>query len=283
MLNAVASEGTVAALRGDVGTARARISSVLATIDPAQTAGLLARTRQAAAYAAVAEGDHALAFHELSLLFEADGTPTHYQRSWYVLADLAAAGVRSGATGSARAIVDRALAGLTGSLRPRMRLQVDRARALLADSEGEAEELFRSAIGGTDLHVPFELAQARLDYGEWLRRRRRVVEARTMLESAREEFERLGAKPYLDRTMNELRASGLRHTERTPDAFGQLTAQQQRIARLAASGLTNREIGERLFLSPRTISTHLYAIFPVLQITARAQLHDVVPRESADA
>jgi DNA-binding CsgD family transcriptional regulator len=160
-----------------------------------------------------------------------------------------------------------------------VQLQVDRAHALLAQSDAEAERFFRSAVGAMDLHVPFELAQARLDYGEWLRRRRRVVEARTMLEAAREEFERLGAAPSLERTMDELRASGLRHAERTADAFGQLTPQQQRIARLAASGLTNREIGERLFLSPRTISTHLYAIFPVLQITARAQLHDVVPQE----
>ena len=100
-----------------------------------------------------------------------------------------------------------------------------------------------------------------------------------MLEAAREEFERLGAAPSLERTMNELRASGIRQAERSPDLFGQLTPQQQRIARLAASGLTNREIGERLFLSPRTISTHLYAIFPVLQITARAQLHDAVPAD----
>ncbi len=157
-------------------------------------------------------------------------------------------------------------------------MHVDRAQALLAESD-RAEEFFHSAVGGTDLHVPFELAQARLDYGEWLRRRRRVIEARTMLEAAREEFERLGAKPWLERTMIELRASGIRYDERAPDLFGQLTPQQQRIARLAASGLTNREIGERLFLSPRTISTHLYAIFPVLQITARAQLHEVVPVE----
>ncbi len=278
-LNAVAVEGAVAALRGDTRVARARISHVLAAIDPDETVGIVARTRQASAYAAVAEGDHALAFHELSMLFEADGRPTHYQRSWYALADLAASGIRSGATDQARMLVTNALTRLTGPLQPRMRLMVDRARALLAESDDAADALFRSAVAGTGLHVPFELAQAQLDYGEWLRRRRRVIEARTMLEAAREQFERLGAAPSLERTMIELRASGIRHAERGPDLFGQLTPQQQRIARLAASGLTNREIGERLFLSPRTISTHLYAIFPVLQITARAQLHEVVPAE----
>ena len=279
MLNADTVETTVAALRGDIRTARAGIAAVLSSMDPDVTTGITARIRLASAYTAQAEGDHALAFYELSLLFRSDGTPTHFHRSWYGLADLAASGIRSGSADQARTIIERALPHLSGTLRPRLQLQVDRALALLADSDDSAEHFFRRAVAGSNLHVPFELAQARLDFGEWLRRRRRVVEARTMLEPAREEFERLGAEPSLERTLDELRASGIRHAERGPDLFGQLTPQQQRIARLAASGLTNREIGERLFLSPRTISTHLYAIFPVLQITARAQLHDVVPAE----
>ena len=279
MLNADVVESTVAALRGDTRAAKAGVASVLSGFDPEVTTGITARARLASAYVAQAEGDHALAFHELTLLFGPDGAPLHFHRSWYGLADLASSGVRSGSADQARTIVDQALSHLSGTLRPRLRLQVDRARALLADSDDSAEKFFRSAVAGSHLHVPFELAQARLDFGEWLRRRRRVVEARTMLEAAREEFDRLGADPSLQRAMNELRASGIRHVERAPDLFGQLTPQQQRIARLAASGLTNREIGERLFLSPRTISTHLYAIFPVLQITARAQLHDVVPAE----
>ncbi|MEP7089011.1 MAG: LuxR family transcriptional regulator [Nocardioidaceae bacterium] len=279
MVNADTVEATVAALRGDVRVARDRITSILATMDPDATAGIAARARQASAHAAQAAGDHALAFHELTQLFGDDGTPTHYHLSWYGLADLAASGVRSGATDRARRIIEGAMEHVSGPLRPRLRLQADRARALLAESDVAAEDFFRSAVSGSSLHVPFELAQARLDFGAWLRRRRRVIEARTMLEAAREQFERLGAAPMLERTMLELRASGIRHTERTPDLFGQLTAQQQRIARLAASGLTNREIGERLYLSPRTVSTHLYAVFPVLQITARAQLHEVVPAE----
>ena len=280
MLNADAVESTVAALRGDIGRARAGIDSLLSDLDPQATAGIAARARQASAYAAQAEGDHALAFHELSLLFAADGTPSHYHRSWYGLGDLAASGIRSGAIEQTRTLVEGALARLSGTLHPRLRMQVERTRALLAESEDAAEDYFRRAVSRPDLHVPFELAQVRLDYGEWLRRRRRVIEARTMLEAAREEFERLGAAPWRQRTMIELRAAGIRQSERAPDAFGQLTPQQQRIARLAASGLTNREIGERLFLSPRTISTHLYAIFPLLEITKRAQLHDAVPLEA---
>ena len=237
MLNADVVESTVAALRGDVRAARAGVASVLSSFDPEVTTGITARARQASAHAAQAAGDHTTAFHELCLLFGSDGAPIHFHRSWYGLADLAASGVRSGSADLARTIIERALTHLPGRLRPRLQLQVDRARALLADSDDAAEEYFTSAVSASDVHVPFELAQARLDYGEWLRRRRRIVEARTLLEAAREEFERLGAEPALERTMNELRASGIRHAERAPEAFGRLTPQQQRIARLAASGL----------------------------------------------
>ena len=142
MLNADTVEGTVAALRGDVDLARTRISSVLASVDPGATAGIAARARHATAFVAVAEGDYARAFHELAQLFDADGRPTHYQRSWYGLADLAAAGVRGGATDEVRSLIGKALTHLSGPLHPRVGLQVDRARALLAEPD-EAENFFR--------------------------------------------------------------------------------------------------------------------------------------------
>ena len=135
-LNAVAAEGTVAALRGDV---RARSGAHLVRAGRHRPGGDRrdrGAARQASAYAAMAEGDHALAFHELSLLFDADGAPTHYQLSWYVLADLAAFGRPVGRDRARPARSSRqALARLSGPLRPRMRLQVDRARALLAESD----------------------------------------------------------------------------------------------------------------------------------------------------
>lgn len=127
---------------------------------------------------------------------------------------------------------------------------------------------------------PFERAQVRLDYAEWLRRRRRAVEARPLLAAALEVFERLGTRPWTDRTRAELRAAGV--TPASPpagsaDSLAELTPQQLQIARLAAAGLTNREIGERIFLSPRTVGFHLYRIFPKLGITSRAQLRDALP------
>ena len=85
-----------------------------------------------------------------------------------------------------------------------------------------------------------------------------------------------GAKGWSERARQELRATGERIGPRTPDARDRLTAQELQIAELAAAGLSNREIGERLFLSHRTIGSHLYRIFPKLEITARAQLRTVL-------
>lgn len=270
-----AAEATVAALRGQVDLARSLIDLILTRVDPTATAGVLSRVRYASGLAAKASGDHALAYAELASQFDEAGAPHHYHRSWYVLADLAAAGARAGLAAEASQIVERAVASLTGTLQPRLARQVDRARGLLAGDAGEP--FFRRAVAVPGAQVPFELAQARLDYGEWLRRRRRSLEARPLLEAARAEFDRLGARPWSDRAAAELRASGVRQADRARDAFSQLTPQQQQIARLAASGLTNREIGERLFLSPRTVGSHLYSIFPALNITSRNQLRDVLP------
>jgi ATP/maltotriose-dependent transcriptional regulator MalT len=154
---------------------------------------------------------------------------------------------------------------------------VDRGRALLAESE-HAERYFQAALtGDTGEQWPFERAQTRLDYGEWLRRQRRIAEARPLLTMALDTFQRLGARPWIERAKAELRAAGIEATGSVvPSAFNELSPQQQQIVQLAARGLTNREIGEKLFLSPRTVGSHLYRVFPKLGITARSQLRDVV-------
>lgn len=99
--------------------------------------------------------------------------------------------------------------------------------------------------------------------------------AREHLSAAAETFGRLGAHPWTDRANKELRACGIPVPARTLPG-GALTAQQWEIARLAATGLTNKQIGERLLLSPRTVSTHLYQLFPKLGVTSRAALHDAL-------
>jgi DNA-binding CsgD family transcriptional regulator len=157
---------------------------------------------------------------------------------------------------------------------------LSRAEALLAD-ESEAEPLFERAVrnSGED-RWPFERANAQLEYGAWLRRRHRALDARTQLRAAVATFDRIGAVSWSRAAARELRAAGV-HLDRPDDAtarWAQLTAQEREIVTLAAKGLTNREIGGTLFLSPRTVSAHLYHAFPKLGVTSRAQLRDIVDR-----
>src|SRR5262249_45945690 len=123
--------------------------------------------------------------------------------------------------------------------------------------------------------VPFYRARMLLHYGTWLRRCRNVSESRTFLRAARDSLLALGAVPWANRAREELRAS--RETQlRGPGAWMQLTEQELQIARLGAQGLSNREIAQRLYISPRTVGSHLYRIFPKLGIANRAQLATVL-------
>ena len=129
---------------------------------------------------------------------------------------------------------------------------------------------------------PFERAQLRLDHAEWLRRRRRINDAKAVLTEALGTFRRLGARSWAQRAQAELRACGVAVTGAPgePDALGELTPQQRQIVRLASDGLTNCEIADRLFLSPRTVGSHLYRSYPKLGVASRHQLRDVIARAS---
>ncbi|WP_406151533.1 AAA family ATPase [Streptomyces sp. NBC_01012] len=273
---AAAVDATVLAYQGDVSSARARAEEALSLIDPLESRSVSVYARRALGAAALAEGAHEVAYRQLRAVFTPDGAPVHYHASYPALADLAAAAVRGGHRDEAATIVERSAHSLGGNASPRLRALIERARGLLADPE-DAEPHFRAALADPALdHWPFERAQARLDLAEWLRRRRRVAEARAPLTEALEAFRRLGARPWIERARTEARAAGLDITDSIPDALAELSPQQQQIIRFAARGLTNREIGERLFLSPRTVGSHLYRSFPKLGITARAQLRDLV-------
>ncbi len=132
---------------------------------------------------------------------------------------------------------------------------------------------------------PFERAQLRLDHGEWLRRRRRINDAKPVLTQALATFQRLGARSWAQRAQAELGACGVAVADAPaePDALGELTPQQRQIVRLASDGLTDREIGDRLFLSPRTVSSHLYRSYPKLGVAGRYQLRDVIALTSTPA
>jgi DNA-binding CsgD family transcriptional regulator len=143
---------------------------------------------------------------------------------------------------------------------------------VLADDEREATARFEEAMNADLDRWPFWRGRLLLAHGRWLRRRRRITDSRAPLREAREIFDAVGASSWGDQARRELRASGERSRRRVPEARDELTAQELQIAQLAAEGLSNREIGQRLFLSHRTISTHLYRVFPKLGITSRAEL-----------
>ena len=267
---------TVSAYQGDTSAARVRAEEALDLIDPLESRSVAVYARRALGAAAAAEGAYETAYDQLRRIFTADGTPVHYHASYPALADLAAAAVRCGRGDEAAQIVDRSANTLADNASPRLRALISRARGLLANTE-DAEPHFRAALADPVLEYwPFERAQTLLDLAEWLRRRRRIAEARGPLTEALETFRRLGAGPWIARVRAEMRAAGLDVTDTVPDALAELSPQQQQVIRLAARGLTNREIGEKLFLSPRTISSHLYRSFPKLGITARSQLRNIL-------
>ena len=121
-----------------------------------------------------------------------------------------------------------------------------------------------------------------LAHGERLRRLRRTRDARSQLAAARDGFERLGARPWARRAATELGATGATR-QRVNGGGASLTLQEREVARLAATGMTNREIAARLYVAPRTVSAHLYRIFPKLGITSRAALRDALNVVPGDA
>ncbi|MEV0273795.1 AAA family ATPase [Hamadaea sp. NPDC050747] len=150
-----------------------------------------------------------------------------------------------------------------------------RCSALLAE---DAEPLYHQAL---TLHAaedhPFEHGRTRLLFGEWLRRRQRRAEAAAQLTAAREAFGRLAASGWQRRVDDELRAAGYaEHAPAAAEPLATLTPQERQVVRLAAAGLSNRDIAARLFLSPRTVGYHLYKAYPKLGIASRADLANVL-------
>jgi DNA-binding CsgD family transcriptional regulator len=158
-----------------------------------------------------------------------------------------------------------------------------RSRALL-DEAGGAESLYREAIDRLErTRVQVELARARLLYGEWLRRQRRRLEARDQLRTAHEMFTTMSAEAFAGRAARELLATGERARKRSVETREDLTAQELQVARLARDGLSNPEIGTRLFISPRTVEYHLHKVFTKLQIASRIELKEALPSERQTA
>src|SRR6202142_2928111 len=238
---------TVLAMRADSGAARRHADRALANPDLAETGLIAARARRALGIAALADGSHLLAFTQLRQLFSEEGAPVHNIFSYLGVADLATSAVRADRQREGQDVLERALSQLGGTVSPRLEQLIARARGILAGPD-EAEAHFDKTLSDTaGDQWPFERAQLRLDYAEWLRRRRRIKDAKPVLTEALGTFRRLGARSGAQRTEAELRACGVAGTggNSEPDALGELTPQQRQIVRLASDGLSDREIGDR--------------------------------------
>ena len=196
--------------------------------------------------------------------------------SMWALPELVEAAARAGDNGLASDALER----LTAATQPAgtdWALGFEaRCRALVTEG-ADADGLYREAIErlGRTVVRP-ELARAHLLYGEWLRRERRRVEAREQLRAAYDQFTSIGMEAFAERARHELLATGEHVHRRTVETRDDLTAQERQIARLARDGLSNVEIGARLFISPHTVAYHLRKVFSKLGVTKRHQLADAM-------
>ncbi|MFD7577313.1 AAA family ATPase [Kitasatospora sp. NPDC059817] len=214
-------------------------------------------------------GDAADRLHTLTT-----GPHRHHVSATRAVPDLVEATVRFGTPERSAEPYERFARWSAAADRPWTEALRLRCQALLGPDE-LAEPAYRAALDlheGT--HRPFEQARTALLYGEWLRRSRRRTDARPHLRAALETFERLAAHPWAARARTELTATGTPAPTTSPTGTpdSPLTPQELQITRLAAQGLTNREIAAQLFLSPRTIAHHLYKAYPKLHITSRTDL-----------
>ncbi|MEV6273204.1 AAA family ATPase [Kribbella sp. NPDC051936] len=200
-----------------------------------------------------------------------DGTPNHWVFGW-ILPELVESAMRSGNPALARKALIR-LDGTTRLCRSHFAQGIQaRSEALAADGP-KAEELYCEAIERlTQTPLRPELARAHLLYGEWLRRENRRLTARDQLHTAFDLFADLGMEAFADRARSELESTGEKVHRRSVESFDELTAQERQVASLARDGLSNAEIGERLFLSPRTVEWHLRNVYMKLNIRSRREL-----------
>jgi DNA-binding CsgD family transcriptional regulator len=269
--------GLLAAARGDDDATRALCDEMLQWATPRRVGAVQCFAWQVQALAAIGRGDFEEAYRQASKISSAGTIASHLHGVQDVLLDLVEAAVHTGRYAEAAAHVAAIRESNIAALSSRFALFAGGAAAIAAADDGSAIELFGRALAipGADRWA-FVMARVQLAYGERLRRMPKMTDARVQLAAAIETFERLGARPWAHRARNELRATGQTKPRIDPYTRVPLTPQEGEIASLGAAGLTNKQIAERLFLSPRTVGSHLHRIFPKLGIATRAALRDAL-------
>jgi DNA-binding CsgD family transcriptional regulator len=261
----------IAGMRGDERTAERTSAQAERIAEPAGANITVAFAQFGRVLAALGAGRHEDAYRSAERLFDPRDSAYHPVIASWLIGDLAEAALHIDRVEEGRARVTQVSASAGDNPAIWIEFGLRHARALLA-ADDAAPECYEEALAADFARWPFQRARIQLAYGQWLRRQRRIADSRAPLRAARDAFDALGSTSWGDQARRELRASGESSRRRTPEARDQLTAQELQIAQLAAEGLSNREIGQRLYLSHRTIGTHLYRIFPKLGITARGEL-----------
>lgn len=275
----VHQDAVVAAARGQTERARAAVDAMTRWAAPRGVDLLLAYAHGVEALLSLGRGRYMEAFAHASSITPPGELQPYVPYALWTAQDLVEAAVRAGLrTEAARhvaALQDMEIPAIS----PRLAL-VTAGAAGMASTDGRFADHFEAAlaVAGAE-RWPFELARIQLFYGQRLRLGRATAEARRHLSDAFDTFQRLDATPWSALAGKELRATGGARGKPQPGGAAQLTPQQQEIAMLAAAGLTNKQIAERLFLSPRTVGTHLYQIYPKLGVTSRAGLRDALSKQ----
>jgi DNA-binding CsgD family transcriptional regulator len=262
-----------AALAGLHGEERSAEQLIGEATEPMASTGLSivpAKAEFARGVTHLTAGRHSEAFDHFKRMFDPHGPAYHEVVAIAAAPYVIECAVRAGRNDEARRMMS-VLEDL-GKRTPAALVHVGLrfARPLLA-KDLEAQDLYESALSA-EPRWPFDFARLEMSYGGWLRRQRRITESRPHLRTARDMFEALGVQPWADKSRAELRASGERIDEAVRAPNQPLSAQELQIAQMAASGLSNREIADRLFLSHRTVGAHLYRVFPKLGIVSRSEL-----------
>jgi DNA-binding CsgD family transcriptional regulator len=265
------AQAMLAALRGD----RVAVERLTAEAEgealPVGAAILVSLAHYARGLLELGQGRHAEAYEQLRRIAEPGNPAWHDLVVCHTIGDLAEAAAHSGHRDVALALVQELKPRARQTPNPWFQAQMLLARVHLADGD-EAQDVFDEALSRDLAALPMMRARVELAYGEWLRRHRRRRESRGSLRAARDAFDALGVNPWAERARRELRASGETSQRRRPDTLDELTPQELQIAQMAAQGLSNHEIAQRLYLSHRTVESHLYHLFPKLGVTSRMQL-----------
>ena len=279
---AAVNQARHSALQGATTAALQQVAEV--EYDPLLRAlnNFLCRAQIVRGIAWVSAGRPADAFQALRRVFDPND-PSHHEREQIGgIMYLAEAATGCGELVEARRIVADMEGLATVTTSPLLVTHLLYARAVLAPDR-DAEQLYLAGLAHDLSAWPWVQARIQLAYGSWLRRQQRKSDSRPPLRAALQTFDQLGARAWSALARGELDATGEPREMQEKTVLAVLSAQELQITRLVAQGLSNAEIGQQLHLSPRTVASHLYRIFPKLDITSRSQIASLLDPQSSGA